>query len=219
MELTCVELDLSHDKWYIGTDWHLWIKDRKSSINGLHPVYCRENCEDILKQYESIDKFIFLGDLVDDEFYKQFTPLEQEAIFDEMFTNIKNKEKYLILGNNDPEDYFELYEKYGFKVVDALFVNDNYLLTHYPINLTDVLNVTMNIHGHYHGHGYYWTAPYQCHLDIWNVNRTPVLFKPFELLRIHREYRKDIKDIYHLHLKNKEEFIKYRGTNKTEDEI
>lgn len=215
-----VTLDL-HQPWYLSTDWHLWIKDRKSTINGLHPVHCRENAEEILSK-QKVDRIICLGDLVDDEFYEQFTSEEQDAIFGEMFNDIKDNEKYLIMGNNDHIEYKPLYEKYGFHVVDALIVNNKFLLTHYPVNLSDVPTkqcVIINIHGHYHGHGYYWTAPWKLHLDIWNKDRAPMIFKDMLILDKLREYKPQIKDIFHLHLKNKQEFIKYRGTNKTEDEI
>lgn len=218
MKLTSLVLDLSKaDEWYLSTDWHLWIKDRKSIINGFHPVHCRENCDDILEQYEYIKNLIFLGDLVDDEFYRQFDAEEQDAIFGEMFDKIKNNNKYLIMGNNDHAIYKPLYEKYGFKVVDALLINETYLLTHCPVDLTNIKFNIINIHGHQHGHGFYWTVPYKSHLDIWNKDRTPVplLYSNIRTMMMNTP----IKDISHLHLKTKEEFIKFRGMYKTEDEI
>lgn len=223
MKLTCLYIDLSShfpsDCWYLTTDWHLWIKDRKATVNGFHPVHCRPDCEQILKQYEDdgVNNFIFLGDLVDDEFYQQFSKQEAEAIFDEMFSGIKNKNKYMILGNNDSVKYKSLYEKYGFTVVDALLVNGKYLLTHCPINIRGLNANIINIHGHQHGHGFYWTVPFKSHLDIWNKDRTPVplLYSNIRTMMMNTP----IKDISHLHLKSKEEFIKFRGKYKTEDEI
>lgn len=218
MKLTTLNLDFSkRNEWYLSTDWHLWIKDRKSIVNGFHPVHCRANCDDILDQYEHITNLIFLGDLVDDEFYKQFDAEEQYTIFSEMFDMIKNNNKYLILGNNDHSIYKPLYEKFGFKVVDALLINETFLLTHYPIDLTNIEHDIINIHGHQHGHGFYWTVPYKSHLDIWNKDRTPVplLYSNIKTMMTNTP----IKDISNLHLKNKEEFIKFRGMSKTEDEI
>lgn len=223
MKLTCLYIDLSShfpsDCWYLTTDWHLWIKDRKATVNGFHPVHCRDNCEQILKQYEDdgVNNFIFLGDLVDDEFYQQFTKQEAEAIFDEMFSGIKNKNKYMILGNNDSVKYKSLYEKYGFTVVDALLVNGKYLLTHCPINIRGLNANIINIHGHQHGHGFYWTVPYTNHLDIWSKERTPIVFTKENIDEL-ASTTKHI-DISMLNLKSKKEFIAYRGKYKTDDEI
>ena len=53
---------------YLTTDWHLWVKDRTAKIKPT-PVYCRQNMDEILEQYEAREfpknsLLIHLGDLV-----------------------------------------------------------------------------------------------------------------------------------------------------------
>lgn len=195
-------------------DWHLWIKDRDSVVDGINPVFCRENIDDILQPYRNLaetDLLINLGDLVDDEFYLQFNVDEQKAIFHEMFDDIKCH-KILIMGNNDSQQHITLYEECGFTVFDGLVFGD-YVFTHHPINIRN-FNGLFNIHGHNHGHGYYWRVPFVKHLDIWSSERKPIKFT--ELEERLEEYKPHIKDVYNLGMKTKDELTAFKGSYKEE---
>lgn len=208
---------------YVVTDWHMWIKDRDTDVKPT-PVRARDNYEDIITRFKNAigdypNTIINLGDLVDDEFYEFFTREEQIAIFDEMFDGTDQYQKYLIKGNNDHWDYEFLYERYGWTMVDAIYC-ENYILTHMPINLRDNgLENFINIHGHSHGHGYYWISPFTNHLDLWNIEREPFKMDKTDIAEAIKSKADDIKDIYHLGLKSKSDFIKYRGCNKHDNEI
>ena len=197
------------------TDWHLWLKDRTANFEPK-PVYFRNNAEDILEQYYGLresDVLIHVGDLVDDEFYAFFSDEEQDAIFDSMFSEIKPKTRFLVLGNNDPPDKVDLFKKHGWIPVDFALVDEKYFITHMPMDLSDITKDVMNIHGHSHGHGYYWQVPFYHHLDIWSPTRTPIVFTDENIERKYSEYQLGIKDISELGFKTKKEFTDYLGRN------
>ena len=216
--------DLFDDNHYAVTDWHMWIKDREATIKPI-PVRARDKYDDILNKYKDIFKksdtnvVINLGDLVDDEFYEFFSREEQLAIFDEMFADTDCYKKFLIKGNNDHWDYEFLYERYGWIMVDAIY-NSNYILSHHPLNLRDNgLEDFINVHGHYHGTGIYWTAPYTNHLDLWTIEREPFHITKDGIENAIASKRDSINDVYHLGLKTKQDFINYRGIYKYDYEI
>jgi hypothetical protein len=60
-------------------------------------------------------------------------------------------------------------------------------------------------------------VPYTNHLDIWNKERTPIVFTKENIDEL-ASTTKHI-DISMLNLKSKKEFIAYRGKYKTDDEI
>jgi len=198
---------------YLTTDWHLWVKDRTAKIKPT-PVYCRQNMDEILEQYEAREfpknsLLIHLGDLVDDEFYEFFNESQKNSIFDEMFSDLPTK-RILIRGNNDPEKEYRLITKHGWNMVDFMIL-DNCILTHMPIDMTNLSDRWINLHGHSHGHMYYWRVPYKRHIDLWDDNRYPVRYDIGRILNMEDAYRNHIKDISDLKLKSKEEFVKYLG--------
>lgn len=179
-------------------DWHLWLKDREG---GTDTVYKRPNFEKIIDMYSNIHtykKLIHLGDLTDDEMTDP----------DELIFYIKKIScpKILVRGNNDAFDD-DVYKECGFmSLFNDGFIFDNKTFTHMPV----AHDTEMNVHGHSHGHGYYWNTPYNKHLDIWNVDRSPVKYK--KLQKMYDEYSKSdiIKDISYMGMSGAE-FKKYRG--------
>ena len=209
-----IKLD-KNNRTILTTDWHLWIKDREAKFEPK-PVYYRTNADEILEQYYNLresDVLIHVGDLVDDEFYSFFSDEEQDAIFDSMFSDIKPKTRFLVLGNNDPPEKVDLFKKHGWIPVDFILVDEKYFITHMPMDLSNISKDVLNIHGHSHGHCYYWQVPFYNHLDIWDKERKPLVFTDETIEQMAAEYRLKIKDISGLHLKNKKEFTDYLGRN------
>ena len=95
-------------------------------------------------------------------------------------------------------------------MVDFMIL-DNCILTHIPIDMSDLSDKWINLHGHSHGHMYYWRVPFKRHLDLWDDNRIPIRYDIGRILNMEDAYRNHIKDISELHLKSKEEFVKYLG--------
>ena len=218
LEVTAAFLTLDLDKGnrtILTTDWHLWIKDRTAKFEPK-PVYFRPNAEEILEQYYNLkesDVLIHVGDLVDDEFYAFFSDEEQDAIFDSMFSEIKPKTRFLVLGNNDPPDKVDLFKKHGWIPVDYALVDEKYFVTHMPMNLSEIDKDVINIHGHSHGHGYYWQIPFYHHLDIWDKDRRPITFTAETIDELYAKYCLGIKDISNFGFKTKQEFTSYLGRN------
>ena len=193
-----LELSISgYKRIFLTADWHLWLKDRE---NGTNEVYKRPDFDEILEPYyqlNSDDFLIHLGDLTDDEM------TDYEKLI-EVFKGMKCA-RILVRGNNDKFDK-AAYKKCGFiNVCDNGLVMNNILFTHEPVSHT----YDMNVHAHQHGHRYYWSCPFDKHLDIWNIERTPV---PYEnLQKMYDEYvSSGINDISDKHMTGPE-FKKWRG--------
>lgn len=212
--------DVIDKNMYLTGDWHLWLKDRDIDLKPT-PIHFRNNGEEILEMYNALseeDILINMGDLVDDEFYEFMNEEEQKACFSEMFDDIKCRRKILLIGNNDPVDKIDLFKELGWEVYDAIVIDDNLLITHMPIDISDDnLKHMMNVHAHQHGHTYYWTVPFTRHLDLWDPERKPVPLKTDVLKKLYDEYKVKTKDIFHEHLKTKLEFMKYRGVTSIKD--
>lgn len=197
---------------FLTTDWHLFLKDRNAVIeNGDKPVYLRNNAGSILRQYAQLSKddiLFHMGDLVDDEFYLFYNSDQQKAILSEVFDEIKCI-KILIRGNNDPLSKTKLFEELGFTVCDAIVYNE-FIITHMPIDMTHMPEM-YNLHGHNHGHQYYWHVPFHNHYDLWDPDRAPVKLDAEVIINKAKVYSKSVQDIYHLHLPSKAAFIAWRG--------
>ena len=92
-----------------------------------------------------------------------------------MLRQIRTKNVYFILGNNDQytiDDYIDC----GFKsIVDKVVLrrtgSNDVILTHcaYPVNDNEY-----NIHGHMHGSKSYWNMDWHNHFDTWDMNYFPI---------------------------------------------
>ena len=137
---------------YLATDWHLW-KEKEGSI------IKNENFNTIINNYKRTinneDAFVFLGDLVDDEF--QDRNLLQRTI------KSLPGHKILVKGNNDLFDE-SFYYDCGFEYVVEGFKWNNYTFSHYPVFNNES---TINFHGHLHGRKYY-KEDYSNQADIYS---------------------------------------------------
>lgn len=204
------DLENKYTNVWLTTDWHLFIKDRDADVEPA-PVKLRDNAADILHWYESLnenDLLIHLGDLNDDEFYSIYDNDKCYEIMNTLFKNIKCK-KILLLGNNDPVEQIPLFERLGFDVYDGMVIED-LVLTHQPTDISWSSGL-FNIHGHSHGHLYYWRVPFTHHLDIWRNDRKPIPLDRRVLNNLEMDYVPFVMDISHLHLKNKAEFTEFKG--------
>lgn len=195
-----IQVSFNHDPEDIvlTADWHLWLKDRENINNGN--ILKRDNFDKIIDMYSNLHTYKFLihmGDLTDDE-------MDDPEQLISVMKKISCK-KILIRGNNDAFD-LQVYKKCGFEeVYDNGFIFNNMLFTHMP----EEHDTELNVHGHYHGCKMYWNCPFDHHVDIWNIDRTPIKYN--HLQKLYDEYRgSGIMDISGLHLTGKE-FKEMRG--------
>lgn len=141
---------------YLGSDWHLYQSKRKNLFT-KNPI---PEINDILINNQiltvkSDDVFIFLGDMVDDEFINK----------EELIRNIAKLSGYKIwvLGNNDMFDE-SFYADCGFHHVVKAFRWNNYVFTHYPIPVEGNI---INFHGHIHGSRSYMKMDDRNHIDVY----------------------------------------------------
>lgn len=130
---------------FFGTDWHLYrYNDETEKIEK------NKDYEKILSNYKKMvtdkDVFIFLGDLVDDEF-------EEYDILVPVISSLPGT-KIMILGNNDLQPT-SFYNECGFEYVYEAYQWRDYTFSHLPLKS---FNTTYNIHGHMHG---WWDYDYQ----------------------------------------------------------
>lgn len=166
----------SVEDFYLSSDYHLWQTKRKNLFTAK-PI---ENINELIIRNQqltvkSTDVFIFLGDLVNDEFTNK-----------EELVHILNKlsgYKILVQGNNDIFDE-SFYETCGFNKVVKGFKWNNYVFTHYPISVPEPY---INIHGHIHGSRSYMEADTDNHIDVYVdlYDYQPVSFK--QALNLHKQ--------------------------------
>lgn len=174
----------SGHKIWLGSDWHLWIKDRNN------PRKCnkRINFDQIINEVNKADPddlLIFMGDLVDGEFKNK----------EELKATIKDigpKNKIMVRGNNDLFDT-NFYRSCGFKYVVYRFIWNDIVFSHPPIEH----NHKMNIHGHLHFNykdrkrkQSYW-VPYNNHVCVFDENGKLQELK--DVMKSLNEYKKHIR--------------------------
>ena len=141
---------------FISSDYHLFCEKRKNlfvkkKLENLNEIIIENHNQLVDKK----DVFIFLGDLVNDEFIAK-----QEL---QAFCNQLNGKKILVLGNNDvfEEDF---YSSCGFDYVVKGFMYKNFAFSHYPLDVSHTKDI-INIHGHIHGCRSYFNMPSERHID------------------------------------------------------
>ena len=137
---------------YLATDWHLWEENNGKIIKNEH---FNEILNNYKRTVKNDDVFIFLGDLVDDEF-------RNEDLLKKELVKLPGK-KILVMGNNDLFDE-QFYLDCGFKYVVEGFEWKDFVFTHYPLyeNTSKI-----NFHGHLHGRKYY-KQNYSNHADLYS---------------------------------------------------
>lgn len=148
--------NINEENIYLSSDWHLFQKERKNIFTNAKV----ENINEILINNQKRvvgkdDVFIFLGDLVNDEFIAK----------DELILKVSQLHGYkiLVLGNNDVFEE-EFYSRCGFNVVVKSFKWKNLIFTHAPI---DVPSEYINVHGHIHGSRSYINTSSSNHIDVY----------------------------------------------------
>lgn len=164
-----------HHIW-LSTDWHLWRFDKDNKCIVKNP-----NFDAIIScHYADVvnknDVFIYLGDLVDDEF------ADKDALRDAI-SNLKGI-KILVKGNNDIFDD-DFYKSCGFTYVTYKFMWEGILFSHMPIEN----EYRLNCHGHLHGKMEYWIN-YTNQVDVYTADNRPVDI--FEVIKARHEYAKNI---------------------------
>lgn len=166
--LDIAELINSCDKVWISSDYHLFTTKRKN----LSMKQKVNNVNELIQKYHNQlvsdnDVFIFLGDLVNDEF-------ENKEALKKFIQTLKGR-KILVLGNNDVFEN-EFYYECGFEHVVDSFRYENILFTHHPVNVEE--DGQYNIHGHIHFSKQYYDIKYNGHIDACCDAHG---FKPMEL--------------------------------------
>lgn len=148
-------LDEAKDIW-MSSDWHLYQTKRKN----LFTKHNISNINEILIENQKLtvksnDVFIFMGDMVDDEFINKEDLIRQIGGL--------TGQKIWVLGNNDVfEESF--YHDCGFDYVVKAFKWKNFVFTHCPIECKDGY---INIHGHIHGSRSYMKINAKNHIDVY----------------------------------------------------
>lgn len=188
-------LDKGRQIW-LTTDWHLIVFDKKTGA-----IEKRSNYDEIINVYSQIpegDLIINLGDLIDSEVEDQY----HLEILKKDLSKIK-AQMILIRGNNDvlPSKFYT--DTLGIDVfVDGnSFQYEDILFSH----ACEANDVRMNVHGHSHFSCRYYLVKPTNQVDIFNVNRTPMLFEDID--KVFKEYWKN----------NKIEDLTYMGFKTTAD--
>lgn len=183
----------SGHKVWLGTDWHLWLRDVKDKPK----CHERSDFNKIINSFrhgvEQDDLLIYLGDLVDGEFQDKY---QLRAVLWGLAKNM-----ILVKGNNDLfTDAF--YKDCGFKYVVESFVWSDVLFTHIPCANKNKVNV----HGHIHGYRTYW-IPYTNQIDVaaYGGRKEPV--ELMKIIKAQPSYAKTIR-----------ECLKYFGEDFQEDQ-
>lgn len=145
---------------FLGSDYHIERGEEIAFAKNLN------------KYVDVNDHFIFLGDFDSRHSTPDFDRLKR------FFANIKCRNVYLILGNNDSFPV-KKYKELGIKAVVDKFEFGNCILTHFPVMVKAPM---INIHGHLHGaasptqkgeKAYWYADPKRC-VDVWRDDFSPV---------------------------------------------
>lgn len=145
---------------FLGSDYHIERGEEIAFAKNLN------------KYVDVDDHFIFLGDFDSRHSTPDFDRLKR------FFANIKCRNVYLILGNNDSFPV-KKYKELGIKAVVDKFEFGNCILTHFPVMVKAPM---INIHGHLHGaasptqkgeKAYWYADPKRC-VDVWRDDFSPV---------------------------------------------
>ena len=154
-----LESILSEDTMVIA-DLHLSTKDPDKTERVIRGINTKCSPDDDL---------VIIGDM---DGKKGTSSLD---LIKKMLRQIRTKNVYFILGNNDQytiDDYIDC----GFKsIVDKAVLrrtgSNDVILTHcaYPVNDNEY-----NVHGHMHGSKSYWNMDWHNHFDTWDMNYFPI---------------------------------------------
>ena len=178
---------------WLTTDWHLITYDKKTGAISKHPNY-----DEVIETFSKIpenDLIINLGDLIDSE-------VEDQNNLNMLKKDISKIRASMILirGNNDvlPNKFYT--DTLGIDVfIDGnSFQYEDILFSH----ACEENNMRMNVHGHSHMSRRYYLVKPTNQVDIFNVNRTPVLFSDID--KVFKEYWENntIEDLTYMGFKN-----------------
>ena len=176
---------------WLTTDWHLITYDKKTGA-----ISKRSNYDQIIETFSQIsedDLIINLGDLIDSEVEDPFY-LE---ILREDISKIKAP-MILIRGNNDilPKNIYTDILGIDIFIDGNSFQYKDILFSH----ACEANDVRMNVHGHSHMSRRYYLVKPTNQVDIFNIDRTPILFSDID--KIYKEYwEHDIEDLTYLGFK------------------
>ena len=181
---------------WLTTDWHLITYDKKTGA-----ISKRSNYDQIIETFSQIsedDLIINLGDLIDSEVEDQ----NNLNMLKEDISKIRAS-MILIRGNNDvlPNEFYT--DTLGIDIfIDGnSFQYKDILFSHACESNT----ARMNVHGHSHFSCRYYLISPTNQVDIFNVDRTPILFKDID--KVYEDYWKN----------NKIEDLTYMGFKTTAD--
>ena len=177
---------------WLTTDWHLITFNKETGA-----ISKRSNHDQIIETFSKIpenDLIINLGDLIDSE-------VEDNFYLDMLKKDLSKIKAYKILvrGNNDifPNAFYT--ETLGIDVfVDGnSFLYKDILFSH----ACEENNVRINVHGHSHFSCRYYLIKPTNQVDIFNVDRTPILLSDID--KVYEEYWKNnvIEDLTYMGFK------------------
>ena len=177
---------------WLTTDWHLIVFDKKTG-----EIEKRSNYDQIIETFSQIsedDLIINLGDLIDSEVDDQ----NNLNMLKEDISKIRAS-MILIRGNNDVLSKTFYTDTLGIDVfIDGnSFQYEDILFSH----ACEENNMRMNVHGHSHFSCRYYLVKPTNQVDIFNVDRTPVLFSDID--KVYKEYweENNIEDLTYLGFK------------------
>ena len=162
---------------WLTTDWHLIVFNKETGTISKRPNY-----DQIIETYSQIpenDLIINLGDLIDSE-------VEDQNNLNMLKTDLSKIKSSMILirGNNDilPNKFYT--DTLGIDVfVDGnSFLYKDILFSH----ACEENDVRINVHGHSHFSCRYYLVKPTNQVDIFNINRTPILFSDID--KVYKEY-------------------------------
>ena len=181
---------------WLTTDWHLIVFDKKTEAISKRPNY-----DEIIETFSQIsedDLIINLGDLIDSEVEDQ----NNLEMLRKDLSKIKTS-MILIRGNNDvlPNTFYT--DTLGIEVfIDGnSFLYKDILFSH----ACEENDVRINVHGHSHFSCRYYLVKPTNQVDIFNIDRTPILFEDID--KAYEDYWKN----------NKIEDLTYMGFKTTAD--
>lgn len=162
---------------WLTTDWHLFTYNKESG-----EISKRSNYDEIIETYSQIpedDLIINLGDLIDSEVEDQYHLEMLRKDISKIKASI-----ILIRGNNDvlPNKFYT--DTLGIDVfVDGnSFRYEDILFSH----ACEENDVRINVHGHSHFSCRYYLIKPTNQVDIFNINRSPILFEDID--KVYKDY-------------------------------
>lgn len=150
---------INMDTWLLA-DCHISTKDHAKTDRIIHAIN---------RNVSPSDTLLFLGD------FDGKKGTSDKGIIHNFLKQLKCKNIYLILGNNDQYAISD-YIKMGFLgITDKAEFQESpsrkVILTHCPC---PVSQNEVNIHGHIHGSRCYWNMDWRQHYDIWDEDFIPI---------------------------------------------